>query len=440
MTEKTDLLRKIVRRYFAEDSVAAAHELVQLPVEDALKLLLDQQDKIAAQILRDLPSAYAAEMVVQADPASIAPVLSISGSETCASIFLTLPSDQRKRMLDALPMELKEQIQELLEFPEGSVGRAMKTDYTAFQAEVTVSEAVIALKTDIGKRTPPANIFVINPERVLLGVVGMRELITADDKTSLQDLMKQDILSVHAFDETHKALSILAGRGFTSVPVIDSQNRLLGVVRATGLLEGAEATAHEDLQKLFGVSKDERTFSSIWFSLRKRLPWLHVNLATAFLAAAVVAFFEDTIAKITILAVYLPVVAGQGGNAGAQSLAVVMRGLVMREIPERDVKKLVWKECKVGVINGVVIGLVTAGIAWMWQGNAFLGLVIGLAMIVNLTVAGLAGAAIPVLMKKVGLDPAQSSSIILTTVTDVLGFFAFLGFAVIFQDYLIEAP
>ena len=440
MTEKTDLLRKIVRRYFAEDSVAAAHELVQLPVEDALKLLLDQQDKIAAQILRDLPSAYAAEMVVQADPASIAPVLSISGSETCASIFLTLPSDQRKRMLDALPMELKEQIQELLEFPEGSVGRAMKTDYTAFQAEVTVSEAVTSLKTDIGKRTPPANIFVINPERVLLGVVGMRELITADDKTSLQDLMKQDILSVHAFDETHKALSILAGRGFTSVPVIDSQNRLLGVVRATGLLEGAEATAHEDLQKLFGVSKDERTFSSIWFSLRKRLPWLHVNLATAFLAAAVVAFFEDTIAKITILAVYLPVVAGQGGNAGAQSLAVVMRGLVMREIPERDVKKLVWKECKVGVINGVVIGLVTAGIAWMWQGNAFLGLVIGLAMIVNLTVAGLAGAAIPVLMKKVGLDPAQSSSIILTTVTDVLGFFAFLGFAVIFQDYLIEAP
>ena len=440
MTEKTDLLRKIVRRYFAEDSVAAAHELVQLPVEDALKLLLDQQDKTAAQILRDLPSAYAAEMVVQADPASIAPVLSTSGSETCASIFLTLPSDQRKRMLDALPMELKEQIQELLEFPEGSVGRAMKTDYTAFQAEVTVSEAVTSLKTDIGKRTPPANIFVINPERLLLGVVGMRELITADDKTSLKDLMKQDLLSVHAFDETHKALSILAGRGFTSVPVIDSQNRLLGVVRATGLLEGAEATAHEDLQKLFGVSKDERTFSSIWFSLRKRLPWLHVNLATAFLAAAVVAFFEDTIAKITILAVYLPVVAGQGGNAGAQSLAVVMRGLVMREIPERDVKKLVWKECKVGVINGVVIGLVTAGIAWMWQGNAFLGLVIGLAMIVNLTVAGLAGAAIPVLMKKVGLDPAQSSSIILTTVTDVLGFFAFLGFAVIFQDYLIEAP
>ena len=340
-------------------------------------------------------------------------------------------------MLEALPVELKEQIQELLEFPVGSVGRAMKTDYTAFQAEKTVGEAIISMRTDAGKRTPPANIFVINPERVLLGVVGMRELIVADSDTALQDLMKRDILSVHGFDETSKALHILAGRGFTSVPVVDPQGKLLGVVRATGLLEGAEAVAHADIQKLFGVGKDERAFSSIWFSLKKRIPWLHVNLATAFLAAAVVALFEDTIAKITVLAVYLPVVAGQGGNAGAQSLAVVMRGLVMREIPERDVKKLVWKESKIGVINGIVIGLVTAGIAWMWQGNPFLGLVIGLAMIVNLTVAGLAGAAIPVLMKKVGLDPAQSSSIILTTVTDVLGFFAFLGFAVIFQDQLI---
>lgn len=439
MTVEIALLKNVVRKYFAGDEVAAARELTQLPVKNALMLLLDQQSGTAAKILRQLPPSFAAELVAHASPARISPVLSICGSETCASIFLTQPFEQRKRMLDALPLELKEQIQELLEFPEGSVGRAMKTDYTAFQAEVTVSEAIKAMKTDIGKRTPPANIFVINPERVLLGVVGMRELITADCETSMQDLMKRDILSVEAFDETHKALNILAGKGFTSVPVIDPQGRLLGVVRATALLEGAEATAHEDLQKLFGVSKDERTFSSIWFSLRKRLPWLHVNLATAFLAAAVVAFFEDTIAKITILAVYLPVVAGQGGNAGAQSLAVVMRGLVMREIPQRDFKKLVWKECKVGMINGIVIGLVTAALAWMWQGNPFLGLVIGLAMIVNLTMAGLAGAAIPVLMKKFGLDPAQSSSIILTTVTDVLGFFSFLGFAVIFQDQLIAS-
>lgn len=182
---------------------------------------------------------------------------------------------------------------------------------------------------------------------------------------------------------------------------------------------------------------DERAFSPIGFSLRKRLPWLHVNLATAFLAAAVVALFEDVIARITVLAVFLPVVAGQGGNAGAQSLAVVMRGLVMREIPEQKVRRLLTKEVLIGTANGLIIGVVTAAIAWGWHGNPYLGVVIGLAMIVNLVAAGLSGAAIPITMKAIGLDPAQSSSIILTTVTDVVGFFAFLGFAAVFQGYLI---
>ena len=155
------------------------------------------------------------------------------------------------------------------------------------------------------------------------------------------------------------------------------------------------------------------------------------------MAAAVVALFEDIIARLTILAVFLPVVAGQGGNAGAQSLAVVMRGLVMREIPESKVFKLVTKEALLGAVNGAVIGVVTAAVAWIWNGNPFLGLVIGLGMLLNLIFAGLAGSSIPLLMKKAGIDPAQSSSIILTTVTDVLGFLAFLGFAVLFQDFLV---
>ena len=171
--------------------------------------------------------------------------------------------------------------------------------------------------------------------------------------------------------------------------------------------------------------------------MKKRLPWLHINLATAFLAAAVVALFEGIIAKLTILAVFLPVVAGQGGNAGAQSLAVVMRGIVMREIPKDKIFHLVLKEVKIGAINGIVIGAVTALVAWLWYGNPYLGLVIGLGMLVNLIVAGLAGASIPLIMKKIGIDPAQSSSIILTTVTDVLGVLAFLGFAVMFQNALI---
>jgi len=216
------------------------------------------------------------------------------------------------------------------------------------------------------------------------------------------------------------------------VPVVDAEKRLLGIVRAEHLIEDVQEEASEDLQRMFGAGADERPFSPILFSLRQRLPWLHINLATAFLAAAVVGLFEDVIAKITVLAIFLPVVAGQGGNAGAQSLAIVMRGLVMREIPPHRRTALVAKESLIGLVNGVIIGLVTGLIAWLWQGNGWLGVVIGLGMIVNLFVAGIAGATIPLLMKSIGLDPAQSSNIILTTVTDVLGFFAFLGFAVVF--------
>ncbi|UCG32500.1 MAG: magnesium transporter [Phycisphaerales bacterium] len=193
----------------------------------------------------------------------------------------------------------------------------------------------------------------------------------------------------------------------------------------------------ESIQRMFGGSPDERAFSPTIFSLRKRLPWLHVNLATAFLAAYVVSLFEETIAKITILAVFLPVVAGQGGNAGAQSLAIVMRGLVMREIPKRRVLWLIAKEGWLGLLTGAITGAVTGLVAWLWQSNPILGVVIGLGMIVNLFAAGLSGAAIPVIMKALGFDPAQCSSIILTTITDVVGFLAFLGFAVVFQSYLI---
>jgi magnesium transporter len=239
--------------------------------------------------------------------------------------------------------------------------------------------------------------------------------------------------------DVEDAAAELSKRRYFAAPVVDREHRILGVVRAERLIRGAQQELGEDLLRMVGAGADESAFSPMTYSLRKRLPWLHVNLATAFMAAAVVAMFEDTIARFTVLAVFLPVVAGQGGNAGAQSLAIVMRGLVMREIPRGRWRKLIFKEAVLGTISGAVTGLVTAVIAWLWYGSPALGLVVALGMLVNLFCAGAAGASIPIVLKSVGLDPAQCSSIILTTVTDVVGFFAFLGFAVMFQGYLPSA-
>ena len=313
----------------------------------------------------------------------------------------------------------------------------MSTNFLAFRTEATVHEVVERIRQLVQKRYPSSYAYVVDEQDRLKGVMNMRDLLLAEPDQRLGSLMRTDVFTIHCFTDREEAAAELGKRRYFAAPVVDHDGRILGIIKAEQLIQGVQEEITGDLQRMFGAGGDERCFSPISYSLRKRLPWLHVNLATAFLAAGVVSMFEDIIAKITVLAVFLPVVAGQGGNAGAQSLAIVMRGLVMREVPKDKVKRLILKETWLGTISGTVTGLATALVAWAWHGNPWLGLVIGLAMIVNLFAAGLAGAAIPVLMKALGLDPAQCSSIILTTVTDVVGFFAFLGFAVVFQSYLI---
>ena len=218
------------------------------------------------------------------------------------------------------------------------------------------------------------------------------------------------------------------------MPVVDFDGRLLGIIRYDALVNAAKQEASENLQTMFGAGKEERALSKVSLAIRKRLPWLEINLGTAFLAAAVVGIFEDTIAKITALAVFLPVVAGQSGNTGSQALAVTMRGLALREIRARHWLRVARKEIMVGLLNGIAIALTTSVVVQIWTGSFGLALVIGIAMVLSMAIAGMSGAVIPVLLKALGQDPAQSSSIVLTTVTDVFGFISFLGLAKLFLE------
>jgi magnesium transporter len=227
-----------------------------------------------------------------------------------------------------------------------------------------------------------------------------------------------------------------SGGRLTSLPVVDIEGRLLGAIRAATLVSVAQEEAGADMQAMVGASRDERALSNVWFAVRKRLPWLHINLATAFLAAAVVGLFEDTIARFTALAVLLPVVAGQSGNTGAQALAVTMRGLVLREIRVRHWFRVASKELIVGAVNGVAVAFVTALGVLAWSRSFGLAAVIGAAMVCSMVVAGVAGASVPMVLILLRQDPAAASSIVLTTVTDVMGFFTFLGFATLASGIL----
>ena len=433
----TNVFLPLVEKFIENDLGTASRIFESLPEEEAAIAFQSLQPALAVRLIKHLQISFAASLLREADDALLGQIVTRLDPQFAATILMHLPAEARERTTRHLSGKLKDQVRELFEYPEESVGRIMTTDFLSFDKDVPANDAVEKIRLLAKKRYPLSYAYVTDEENRLIGVLNMRDLMIAPPDKRLEEIIRRDIFSIHCFMNIQEAATELSRRRYFAAPVVDSQNHILGIIKAERLIHGVQEDLTKDIQRMFGVGSDERVFSTIVFSIKKRLPWLCVNLATAFLAAAVVALFEGIIAKLTILAVFLPVVAGQGGNAGAQSLAVIMRGIVMREIPKNKIAGLVLKEGQLGAINGALIGMITALVAWLWYGNPYLGLVIGLGMLFNLIFAGLSGASIPLFMKKIGLDPAQSSSIILTTVTDVMGFLAFLGFAVIFQNYLI---
>lgn len=430
-------LAPLVKKYVESDPVSVARMLETMPEAEMVLALRELPPTVAAKAFPHLQAGYAAALLSLGSTELFEAAAREMQPDRAAQIFARLPSDVRARFVPHLPDKIRARVGEFLSYPEGSVGQAISVRYLAFRKDLTVRETVAKLKKEARIAGQHSYAYVVDEDQKLLGVLTTYDLLLSTPSTRIESLMKTDVFSLDPFMDRKLAADELGRRRYFAAPVVDAQGQLLGVVKAEQLLAGIKSDVVSDLQKMVGVGAEERAFSPVGLSLRKRLPWLHVNLATAFAAAAVVAVFEDVIAQVTALAVFLPVVAGQGGNAGAQSLAIVMRGLVMREIPSSRVRRLILKEGLLGVVNGAVTGVVTALIAWAWMGNPWLGLVIGMGMIVNLTSAGLAGASIPIAMKKLGLDPAQSSSIVLTTVTDIVGFLAFLGFAVVFKAHLV---
>jgi len=272
---------------------------------------------------------------------------------------------------------------------------------------------------------------VVSAERRLEGRVDIQDLALASGEESLAGHFQPVDEAVTTETDREELVELLERSRLDSVPVVDLEGHLVGVVRYRSLFHAIEDVATADLQKMVGVSPEERALSLPGFAIKRRLPWLHINLITAFVAASVVGLFEGLIAQFTALAVLLPVVAGQSGNAGAQALAVTMRGLALREIGIRQWRLVLGKEVMVGLFNGVALAI-TCGIAvYLWSGSFGLALVIAVAMVMSMLAAGIAGSLVPIVLTRLGQDPATASSIILTTVTDVAGFFSFLGTATI---------
>ncbi|MEM6391327.1 MAG: magnesium transporter [Planctomycetota bacterium] len=412
--------------------------LLALREPGEIRALLDAlPQRTAAKVLSGMPPKLAAELILNDQPFDETEAvrwLTLLEPVAASDLLDTLPEADRLKWLELVGRTAADRIADASHYPPNTAGGMMHRQITALTDDLTVEDAIELLR-----QTPREQVhylYVVDAKRKLLGVLPLRSLLLGRAQQPIKELVPTTLISVPADAGRDRVIDLFEERRLLSLPVVDERGRLLGVVTSQDAVIESEKAGLETLQKTVGVSAGENALSPVRDVVRFRLPWLGVNLITAFAAAAVVGLFENIIAQVTALAVLLPIVSGQGGNGGAQSLAIIIRGLALREILPGMTKRLIAKEVAAGCINGIVIAIVCAAAVLLWSRSPGLALVIGLAMIVNMTAAALAGTVIPLILEALGKDPAQASSIILTTVTDIIGFAAFLGFAVLFASIL----
>jgi magnesium transporter len=411
-----------------------ARELERAPAAESAKLLASVTSTRAREVVRRLTPATATDVVAQMGVEDAAALLVSLPLNQSASLLARIDSDHRDRVLAQMDESVASELREMMAYPPDCAGSLMDPIVATFRPDAVAKDAVRRLRAL--RRQRIQDVFIVDEDDHLLGSVPIQEVFLADPGTQLKSLVTGPPPSVSAFAPQEEILETLESSRAQSLPVVDFDGRILGVLRQSQMIAAAQIVGTDDIVSMVGAGRDERCLSPPLFAVRKRLPWLEINLLTAFLAASVVGIFEGTIARYTALAVLLPVVAGQSGNTGAQALAVTMRGLALREIRLRNWLRVTVKEVLVGTLNGVAVAVTTSGAVYVWSRSEGLALVIGVSMVLSMTIAGLAGAIIPLILTRLRQDPAQSSSIILTTVTDVVGFFSFLGIATLLSGML----
>jgi len=436
MEERTStrLARSLARRFVESHPDTAAERLEHLDSIECTALLKTLPERLAASLFGRVSPDRAMTLLEEADVALAARLLAAIEPKRAAGLLARLDSDQQDQILGSMEETLAEEIRQLASYPRDTAGSLMDPVVLALLPRTTVQQALQRLRRVRDRKIH--RIYVVEADGVLVGSISLRRLATSDPATRLTEIVRREPTAVQAMASREELVELWSTHKQASLPVVDFEGRLVGVVRNDALIDATRAEASVDLQRMVGAGRQERVLSKVSFAVQKRLPWLEVNLATAFLAAAVVGIFEGTIARFTALAVLLPVVAGQSGNTGAQALAVTMRGLALREVRVSQWRRICIKEINVAFFNSLAVSVTTALAVFIWSRSFGLALVIGLSMIIAMVAAGLSGAGIPLVLTSIGQDPAQSSSIILTTVTDVTGFFSFLGIATLLASMI----
>jgi magnesium transporter len=427
----TALNEDYLKRYPAE----AARAIADMHPEDIAELLKAQPAVRAITIWQQLPLDLATEVLHQLDDELTCQLLNRADAVKSARAFGRLRGARRERLGAQLAASRLREFEHLMHYPEDSAGALMDTNFPLLSAAMNVREALNRLRR---RRTRSAQqfYFTSEDEPPRLYLLEIQDLAFAEPRSRLIEIARPAPAAIPPTAGQEEIVEQFDRHKLAELPVTDINGDLVGVIHYDALVSAVREESSADLLTMVGASREERALSKINFVVRKRLPWLQINLLTAFLAASVVGLFESTIARFTALAVLMPVVAGQSGNTGAQALAVTMRGLALREISISHWLRVARKELGAGIINGVAVATVTAVGVLVWSGSAGLALVIGCSMVISMVAAALAGVTVPMVLSAAGQDPAQSSSIILTSITDITGFFTFLGIATLLSNLL----
>lgn len=429
---RANIEQELLRRHPAE----VAEILAALEEEEAVELLRRlYRRRAAAAPLGEMEPDEAARLLAELNREDAAHILSHMEPDDAVDLLAELPPATMQELLSRLGKREAEELGELLAYPPDTAGGLMSPAVVALPKEMSCQEAIEALRKVAEEMETVYYAYVVDQER-LIGVLSLRDLVFARPEAPIERVMRTELVTLPADMPVEEVARTFDKYNFLALPVVDQEGRLLGIVTVDDVMDLIRDEATEDMYKMASVPLQERVDTPWHRSLRLRLPWMFINLATAFLAAAVVGAFESVIAKVAALAIFMPVIAGQGGNAGLQTVTIITRGIALGEVPKGKGWRLLGKELILGLLHGLLIGATVGAIAYLWKRNLYLGMVAFLAMAFNMVAAGVSGAVIPLTLRALRLDPALASSIFLTTVTDVLGFFFLLGLGMLFMDRL----
>ena len=377
----------------------------------------------AAKTLKELP------------PELLPGILAMIDDDKVSRVIARADPDDAVTFIDSLPEERREEVRELISYPEGTVGRIMTTDFLAVPPTTTAQGAIDKIR-ERGELETFFYLYVVDDNGKLVGVVPIRNLVIAPPDRVLVEIMIADPIRAEVSMDQEEAARLVSRYDLLALPIVEHDGRLAGLITVDDVIDVIADETTEDMYKMAGVGIKERAFSPLRESAARRVPWLGFNMLWAFAAASVISMFEKTIGAVPALAVFMPIIAGQAGNAGIQTATVVVRSMALGEIESTNLFRLLCKEWGLGLIKGLLFGLVLGIVAWLWKGNATLGVVAGLAMFLNMLVAATGGVLVPTTLRRLGFDPATVAGVFDTMLTDFMGFLIFLGLGTLFIRYL----